>query len=250
MRAPRGAAGIELLEHEAFLLTLFGNEPVTIETVRGASAMPEDGLLQGLYVLWLSGCLERRAWNSAFSRSKLDEIKRAKLAVAKPAREMPVKDKPKQAEPPAKEQQAEPIPHLEVSLEDYLARVENALTHYEVLGVEQEAEPVEIKNAYFGAAKMFHPDRYHREDAADLARIQAAFTSLAHAYETLKTPEGRQSYNRKMAIEAEKIARRREAGDGSRLPPSPPPRPSPVLGGGGRNARRHAMSFRFLHHFT
>lgn len=213
IRSPRGSSGMELLEHEAFLMTLFGNEPVTIEAARGGSAMPEDGMLQGLYVLWLSGCLERRAWNSAFSRSKLEDIKRAKLAVAKPAREMPANEKPKEADPPAEEQRAEPIPQLEITLEDYLERVENALTHYEVLGVDQEAEPAAIKNAYFGAAKIFHPDRFHREETAKLARIQAAFTSLAHAYETLKTPEGRRSYNRKMAIEAEKIARRREAGE-------------------------------------
>src|SRR5690606_11259395 len=55
LRSPRGSSGMELLEHEAFLMTLFGNEPVTIEAARGSSAMPEDGMLQGLYVLWLSG---------------------------------------------------------------------------------------------------------------------------------------------------------------------------------------------------
>jgi hypothetical protein len=210
IRSPRRLDEITLLEHEAFLLTLFDRDPITIEIARASSAMPEEGMLQGLYALWLGGLLERRDWNAAFSKNKISEIKRAKLAVAKPAREMAAE--PKAAEPP-EEPQVTAIPELNISLEDYLERVESAVTHYEVLGIEQTAELAEVKNAYFGAAKMFHPDRFHREEEALLARVQAAFTSLAHAYETLKSPESRQSYNRKMASEAEKITRRKAAGE-------------------------------------
>jgi predicted Zn-dependent protease len=64
-------------------------------------------------------------------------------------------------------------------------------------------------------AKMFHPDRYHREEGAQLRRIQVAFTQIAHANETLKTKESRENYNFKVKKELdlrEKVRATRESG--------------------------------------
>jgi curved DNA-binding protein CbpA len=71
------------------------------------------------------------------------------------------------------------------------------------LGVGKKASRGEIKNSYFQLAKLFHPDRFHREDPASLRRIQSAFTEIAHAYDTLKSEDSREGYNIKMAKEAE-----------------------------------------------
>jgi predicted Zn-dependent protease len=67
-------------------------------------------------------------------------------------------------------------------------------------------------------AKMFHPDRFHREEGAQLRRIQVAFTQIAHANETLKTKESRENYNFKVKKELElreKVRATRETGSES-----------------------------------
>ncbi len=52
---------------------------------------------------------------------------------------------------------------VEVSLEDYLQRVKTVNNHYDFLDVPTEATTAEIKKAYFGLAKRFHPDLFHKK---------------------------------------------------------------------------------------
>jgi curved DNA-binding protein CbpA len=92
---------------------------------------------------------------------------------------------------------------IKLSLVEYLARIEAAKTHYDILGLPNDAELVEIKQMYFGLAKLFHPDKFHREKTETQKRVQAAFTELAHAYETLKDNSARDDYNFKMRKEIE-----------------------------------------------
>jgi curved DNA-binding protein CbpA len=101
---------------------------------------------------------------------------------------------------------------ITMSLEEYLKRVESAETHYDIFGLSLDAELIEIKQTYFGLAKLFHPDKFHRETGKKLRRIQTAYTDLAHAYETLKDPESREAYNFKMRKEIE--AREKRIRDG------------------------------------
>jgi predicted Zn-dependent protease len=61
-------------------------------------------------------------------------------------------------------------------------------------------------------AKLFHPDRFHREEGVLLRRIQVAFTQIANAYETLKTSEARKNYDFKMHKELEYREQRRASG--------------------------------------
>ena len=102
---------------------------------------------------------------------------------------------------------------IKLSLAEYLQRVEKAETHYDILGLAPGAELPEIKQIYFGLAKLFHPDKFHREKAAMQKRIQSAFTELAHAYETLKENEAREAYDFKMRKEIE--AREKRLREGS-----------------------------------
>ena len=97
---------------------------------------------------------------------------------------------------------------LTISLEEYLQRVEGAKTHYDTLGLENDVDIVAIKQMYFGLAKLFHPDKFHREPPTKQKRIQTAFTELAHAYETLKDTAARDEYNFKMKKEIEARAKR------------------------------------------
>jgi curved DNA-binding protein CbpA len=171
-------------------------------------------MLQSLYVLWLGGMLVRRDWNSAFSTTKIGEILASKVSLVKSAGKI---EKKVVAEPErvsaAEPVEAMKLPELNLSLEDYLERIEKAETLYDMLGIDDKAKSGDIKNSYFAMAKLFHPDRFHREEATKLRRIQVAFTELAHAYETLKSDESRENYNFKVRKELEYREKRRAAGN-------------------------------------
>ncbi len=206
----------QLLPHEAFVHSNFNGTDLKIEELRQVGGMPEQGLLQGLYILWLGGFLFRKEWNAAFSPGKIKAIQDAKLARVK---EAPKAADETAAAKPADEETAaaEPaetkkIPEIVLSLDEYLERTENAPTFYDLLGISKDADGTAVKNAYFGLAKLFHPDRYHKAEATTLRRIQAAFTNLAHAYETLKNPESRSAYDFKARKELEMMEERRASG--------------------------------------
>jgi len=203
---PRTAAILQ--PHESYALDHFNNGQLTIEELRSTCSLPETAMVQSLYVLWLGGFLNRRDWNAAFSTAKIGEIRGAKVSRVKAAGDLskllqPVVETPAAPEP-------EKVPELQLSLEEYLDRVERAETLYDVLGVDEHAKAAVIKNTYFGLAKLFHPARFHREEASKLRRLQAAFTQIAHAYETLKSDDSREGYNFKLKKEAD-FRKRREA---------------------------------------
>lgn len=189
-----------LQPHEKYTLDRFDGAQLTIEQLRPLCTLPESAMLQSLYVLWLGGLLIRRDWNSAFSPTKIGEILTARISLVKTAADVEKVAEVTEVEEPA---EAAKLPELHLSLEEYLDRVEGAETLYDVLGVATDAPGPEIKNSYFAMAKLFHPDRFHREESSKLRRIQAAFTEIAHAYETLKTRDGRENYDFKIQKELE-----------------------------------------------
>lgn len=213
---PERSGRVTLQAHESFILSRFEGTPRKISELKEMSAMPEDGLFQALYVLWLGGLLVRSAWNTAFSPAKIGEIRTALLSKVRSASDVPLPEAeiPLTAPPEPEALAPEPVrlPTVEISLEEYLQRIEKAETHYDALGIETDADQSTLKVIYFSLAKLFHPDRYHREPDEILGRIQSAFTSLAHAYETLKTPESRAAYDSKMYRELEAREKRRAAG--------------------------------------
>jgi len=72
-------------------------------------------------------------------------------------------------------------------------------THYDVLGIEREATESQVKEAYFRMAKRFHPDVHHDEALDDLRdKLEAVFIRLGEAYEVLRNPRVRVSYERQL----------------------------------------------------
>lgn len=211
------AEDLNLLPHEAFVLTRFTDSALHIEQVKLMSGMPDSATFQTLYTLWLGGLLVRTEWNAAFTEKKLAVIKAAKLELKKEAAHLVSEQTKIRTPAPVVERKPEPeaaVPVEEgIALADYLMRSEGAKTHYEMLGIDINAGAPEVKQAYFAMAKRFHPDHFHHEaDALLVGRVQSAFTKLAQAYDILKTPDSREAYDFRMRRELAEQEKRSASG--------------------------------------
>lgn len=70
-----------------------------------------------------------------------------------------------------------------------------ARTHYQTLGVPQDATADDIRRAFRALAKKHHPD-------TGPAGSSAAFAAIAEAYETLSDPTARRAYDESLASAA------------------------------------------------
>lgn len=214
--------GINLAPPESFVYSRFDREPLTIETIRMLSGLPETETLRALYALWLGGLVVRQLPNPAFSERKISAMTTARISLIKdhappviqPATEFTKPAAAAAAAPPAAENIAEKTAPVEkqITVEEYLDRIEKAANHYEIFAVAPDAPAAEIKRNYFNLAKRFHPDLFHKETDAKLSqRIQTAFTGLAQAYETLKSENSRELYDFKMRKELAEVKAVRDA---------------------------------------
>jgi tetratricopeptide (TPR) repeat protein len=74
-----------------------------------------------------------------------------------------------------------------------------ACNHFEVLGLERAANEADVKEAYFRLAKRFHPDVHHGASLGDLRdKLEAVFIRLGEAYEVLRDPRKRRSYEERL----------------------------------------------------
>lgn len=221
---PDTTPDFDLQPREAFLLTRFTGKPLKLEEIKALSGLPDDETLLAVYTLWLAGMLSRSDWNPAFTDRKIAAIRSAAMLLTKKAAEQKI-EKPvaetlteTPVEPRMSEEPVEEIIIEEISLEQYLARVEKAQSHYEILGIEPASRITVVKKSYFTLAKMFHPDKFHREDPELLRRVEHAFTELAHAHETLKNEESRSAYDFKLRRDQEERQKYAKASEASEEP--------------------------------
>lgn len=196
---------INLSPPESFVFSRFENSGLSVQTIKNLSGLPDSETLKILYTLWLGGFLVRQNANSAFSERQTSDILSANFSLIQGQKPLAFVDSAALEREPPKTVKAEqpiekPAPIAEqISLERYLAQVENADNYYEILAVEPQAAAPEIKLAYFSLAKRFHPDLFHKEaDTKIQQRVQQAFSQLAQAYDTLRHEKNREVYNFKM----------------------------------------------------
>jgi curved DNA-binding protein CbpA len=197
-----------LLPAEVFLLSRL-DRPTTVRELVAVSGLGHDETVRHLYALALAGLLKRESWHSVFRGEQ-------------PA--PPKKVAPPPPPPVEREQIQETDPR---DVENFLVRVKNAGTYYEVLGVAREASASELKTVYYQIARSYHPDRFRKSDAGLLQRIEAAFARITQAYDTLRDDQLRASYDAKVAArkKAEQIV------DAAPKASAPAAEPEPVAEG-------------------
>jgi curved DNA-binding protein CbpA len=208
-----------LRPEEAFLLSRLDSQTMTLDQIAALSGLTKEHAYHTVYILWLGGFLSRHGWPAAFTDERIKYLRSADLkpkkvrqAPAEPvARPTAINLPPPSVEPAVEED-------VEFDLESCLERIEAANDYYSVLGIHPSAKVVEIRRAYFKLAKMLHPDRHHGESPEHLRRVEKAFTELAQAHETLKSPDSRQGYDIKLRqAERDKASRTEDGPGGAQL---------------------------------
>lgn len=216
---PKSENNLDLLPIESFVLSRFDNSFLKITEIIAACGISESDILKTLYSLWLGGFLFRQNYQATFSERRISAILAAKLKVKREEPKIVREnisaetlenevDEENETDNETQTQSAPLSPEDERrQLTEYLTKVRNAESLYQVLGVSSKSDPSEIKTNYLNLARKFHPDLFHREAGTDTHRqIQVAFTEIAHAYEILKDEKSRETYNfkhRKLLEETE-----------------------------------------------
>ncbi|MFQ6038679.1 MAG: DUF4388 domain-containing protein [Candidatus Aminicenantales bacterium] len=112
--------------------------------------------------------------------------------------------------PPEPEKERAPVDQERLS--DVLKLHEEMphLNYFQLLGLGREATPEEVKKAYFGMARKYHPDLFGRElDPEVQEKISAVFDGITKAYNTLLDEEKRHEYEKHLDA-PEEAARRNQ----------------------------------------
>lgn len=72
-------------------------------------------------------------------------------------------------------------------------------SHYTLLGVPEDASSKQIRNAYYEMSRHWHPDRFFRREIGDYGpQIEAIFSAVTEAYQTLTDQTRRSAYDREL----------------------------------------------------
>lgn len=171
-----------MLPAEAYLLSRL-DQAMPLRDLSAICGLGEDETLHLVYSLALGGLIKREHWKPAF---------RGQQPTPPPV--------PKEVKPPTPSPR-EPEPPRETDpqeLENFLARIKNSQTHYDVLDVGNEISASELKIVYYQLARRYHPDRFRKSDPALVSRLESAFARITQAYDTLRDDRLRSNYNTKL----------------------------------------------------
>ena len=181
-----------LLPAEGFVLSRLDG-PVPLRELIAISGLRELDAARTIYGLALAGFIKREHELNLFAAAAAKSA--GDVVSAKDAKTADTSDQSLSTAELPKEQAQE-------DLETFLARVETASSHYEVLSINDTAAVEQIKNGYYTMARNYHPDRFHLQAQTPLhARIEAAFARVTQAYETLTDSKRRAAYDAKLAAQ-------------------------------------------------
>lgn len=172
-----------LLPVEIFLLSRL-DRPTPLQDLVAVSGVSENEAFVVLYSLALAGLLEREHRPNTFRGQTFQS---QAVAATQP--------QPEKSVPPPEPPEEKP----EEDVERFLARLERAQTHYDVLDVTKESSPAQMKVKYYELARRYHPDRFRKVEPSLLARTESAFARITQAYDTLRDDRLRANYDAKLA---------------------------------------------------
>jgi DnaJ-class molecular chaperone with C-terminal Zn finger domain len=181
-----------LVPAEGYLLSRL-DRPMTLRDISAICGLGEDETVRLVYSLALAGFLKREHWEPVFRDQQPISA--------------PVLEEVKTAAPPVRK--VEPTKETDPQeLENFLTRIKNSQTHYDVLDVGREVSASELKTVYYQLARRYHPDRFRKLDAALVSQVESAFARITQAYDTLRDDRLRSGYNAKIDArrKAEQIA--------------------------------------------
>lgn len=95
-------------------------------------------------------------------------------------------------------------------------------SHYTLLGVPDDASSKQIRNAYYEMSRHWHPDRFFRREIGDYGpQIEAIFSAVTEAYQTLTNDARRSAYDRE--LEKDRAERAQRAASRPRAAHTPAP---------------------------
>jgi DnaJ-class molecular chaperone len=103
------------------------------------------------------------------------------------------------AKPPAPvAESAAPIASLDpqtVIAFEALAGALDDMDYFQILKLGQDAAPADIKKAFYGESRTYHPDRfYHLADKASKERVSSIYKRITEAYYVLRDDTKRKKY--------------------------------------------------------
>lgn len=197
---PDAPTNLMLNPEEGFVMSRV-TEPLTVRELLSLSGLASTQTFVALYALVNSGTIRRGSEPRAFS----DEELRDALALKDVTARMPAPQQATAHAAPAQKSSQQPGEEFdeERELQNLFARLSNADSYYEVLGVRRSASSGEIKRAYYSLAKRFHPDKFRQHADTQLhARVESAFADIAQAYDTLKDEQQRAAYDQSLKTKA------------------------------------------------
>jgi Flp pilus assembly protein TadD len=187
--------GLMLNSDEAFILSRFESDLMVSQALQ-LSPLNLETTKRIIYSLLLTGILQfpPKAEETAPKHSKTpiaNEVRTASRS-AKGADPVPAK--------PAADPSQNDV-DLNFIKADVLRKCDEikSQNYYEILNVAATASADEVKKAYYSLAKKYHPDHYQKPELQALKmQLDFIFAELSKAYDTLKSPPSRASYDTKL----------------------------------------------------
>lgn len=174
---------LDLRPSEALVLSR-ADAPVSVADIIMLTGLAEAEALRSAYALLLGNLIEREKWPEVLEPQSTAEIESEQLkkAEAQSSAAVAAEEQSKTPHSPAKDDGVDE----QVRAQELFARAQGE-NHYEVLGIDRDADFQKIKLAYYKLARKYHPDRFHqRQQLAVRSRIEMSFARIREAYDALK----------------------------------------------------------------